>query len=127
MRKLIPVLLLILLSGCSFQKPMLGTSYGPPPTNIDASLKTHYEIQLIDADSAKFKYGKPYRAYENKRLARGGKVVWHGWAIDVMINSKNRFGGYTGYKAYTVKFLLDTNIVLGEVYNPNAETFTRLR
>jgi hypothetical protein len=51
--------------------------------------------RLIDPDSAQFRYTKICLFTENNKMAFG------------MVNSKNRFGGYTGYRLFVVFQHLD--------------------
>jgi len=59
---------------------------------------------LKDPESARYRFGTPKKAYVNEGLAYGGGVAWYGWLVDVAVNAKNSFGGYTGAKPYVALF-----------------------
>jgi hypothetical protein len=102
-------LMIFIFSGCMspsmFKKPDIGASYGPAPVNYKETIKEYFEETLFDSYSAQYKFGKLDKAYTNEGAAWGGDVSWLGYAIDVKVNAKNRFGGYVGYKKYL--FLLN--------------------
>lgn len=100
--------LAIALAGCASTPPPQVTpeSFGPPPseTVIQKAIISKMELALKDPDSAKYKFGKPFRAWSNKALVYGGGFNWAGWAVEFHVNAKNSFGGYNGFKPYTAGF-----------------------
>lgn len=109
MRKLnILILIIVLLSlqGCAsmFKQPPLEADFGTPPVHYEETIKAHFDNVLIDPESARYQFSTPIKAYGNKGLVWGGGVSWQGWLVDVYVNAKNRYGGYTGRKLYAVAF-----------------------
>src|SRR5713101_4670986 len=94
--------LFLIIAACSFQKPSPNAYYGNPPEGYEEPIKAAFNVVLKDPDSAKYQFGSPYRAYRNNGLAYGGQVTWTGYAMEVWVNAKNSFGGYTGFQPYTV-------------------------
>lgn len=93
--------------GCAsaFEKPEQNAYYGDVPTNIDQKVKDHFALTLKDPTSPIYRIGKPRKAYVNGGLlVNGGKVSFTGYSVPVMVNAKNSFGGYVGFKPYTVLF-----------------------
>jgi hypothetical protein len=86
--------------------PSPRTNYGAPPpdTVIVPAIKAYFSRVLVDPESARFEYGKPYKAYLNRALLLGGGIEWSGWAVEVIVNAKNRMGGYAGAEYYHVTF-----------------------
>jgi hypothetical protein len=100
MRALLVAVFLLGLLGCATPDPSI--EVGTPPADYEQRVKSYFENVLIDPDSAHYKIGTPYRAYLDAPLIRGGGIEWNGWAVDVLINAKNRMGGYSGWTPYYV-------------------------
>jgi hypothetical protein len=96
------VLVCLLLYGCSFQAADPSADYGPYPNNYEKIVTAYMEESLIDPWSAQYKMSKPRRAYANDGLMFGGGVLWYGYVVDVAVNARNRYGGYTGWQYYQV-------------------------
>ncbi len=96
----------LILPGCvsSYQRPKPAANYGIPPVNYEHTIKEYFESVLKDAESARYRFDQPSKAYENEGLLFGGKVVWLGYLVDVEVNAKNSYGGYVGYKPYIFLF-----------------------
>lgn len=62
---------------------------------------------LKDPDSGQYQIQNLFKGYCRNGWLNGNKVAWKGWAVNVMINGKNAYGGYVGYSPATV--LLDGN------------------
>ena len=94
----------VVLSACAsaFSPLPEGSIFPPPPANADAMVKVHFESILKDPDSARYKVSPPYKAFANYSLVEGGGLRWKGYAVDVQVNAKNSYGGYTGFKPYIV-------------------------
>lgn len=96
---------------------------GPPPTAILESVKSAAQTYLKDPASAYYQIGNVFPAYCKNGWLSGGGVAWQGWAVNVLINARNSYGGYTGYQAHTVLFVGDNAIRIMEgenfgVYGP---------
>ncbi|MCT2529581.1 hypothetical protein N2382_01810 [SAR92 clade bacterium H921] len=98
------VMLILGLTACTFQKLSSDHNFGSPPSDYKDKIVAYYQMVLKDPESAKYRYGIPYKAYANEGSAYGGKVSWSGWAVDVEVNAKNSFGGYTGFESERVLF-----------------------
>jgi hypothetical protein len=112
---LAPVVLLGACAG-SFERLPPGADLGAPPVAYEQTIKAHFEDKLKDSDSARYKFGKPIKAYANNGLAYGGSIAWRGYMVDVQVNAKNSYGGYVGFKPYMVFF---TGNFIHRVYEGN--------
>lgn len=65
-----------------------------------------FRQKLIDPESARYEWEQPYQVTCRKGVYHTPER-WQGWAVDVLVNSKNAFGGYTGAKRYTVMLTND--------------------
>lgn len=103
MKKLSMFLFAILLSACATLETLPpNADFGPYPTNYEQAIRDFYETKLRDADSAKFIFEKPQKAYKNHGSLNGGKIEWIGYAVNVKINEVNEDGQYRGYRSETV-------------------------
>ncbi|MGZ0378378.1 membrane lipoprotein lipid attachment site-containing protein [Citrobacter freundii] len=108
-RLIITLSLAFTLAGCSAgpkltdfppppsQQQIASASYGEPPADYKEKISQYVSSRLLDPYSAKIEIGKPYKAYSQDNVVGGG-LVRFGWAVPVMTNAKNAYGGYTGYK-----------------------------
>lgn len=96
-------------SNSGFQSPPEDADYGEAP-EIGESVKAYFSRILKDPESAQYRKGHLGKAYCNKGIAWGGDVVWHGYAANIYINAKNSYGGYTGFKPYTIVWNRDGSI-----------------
>lgn len=73
--------------------------YGAFPQNYKEVITTWLESQLLDAASAKIEWmAEPYAT---ELPAVDGKPL-RGYRIDFRVNSRNRFGAYTGMQRHGV-------------------------
>lgn len=104
-KKILILLTAILLSSCAgFEALPADYNFGQPPTDIESKIRSHFDYVLKDPDSARYQIGSPYKAYQNEGFAYGGEIAWKGYAVDVRINARNSYGGFTGWKPYLVYF-----------------------
>jgi hypothetical protein len=96
----------VILNGCAsaLKHPSSTANFGSQPQNYEQAIKSYFEVILKDPDSAKYRFSAPVKAYGNEGLIYGGDVSWLGWLVDVDVNAKNSYGGYTGAKQYMVFF-----------------------
>ena len=79
--------------------------YGSPPNDPLQAAKEYLSNILKDPDSAQYKILTfAHAAHCKGGWAKGGGNSWVGYAANVAVNSKNSFGGYTGYMTYTVLY-----------------------
>lgn len=94
-----------LTAGCAgaFKQPNYAPAdWGPEPTGYEDAIKTGFEGVLKDAESARYKFGKPVRAYKHLPILKGAGIEWVGYLVPVQVNSKNGFGAYAGFTDYQV-------------------------
>lgn len=73
---------------------------GPYPDNYQTIVTNGMTKYLFDPYSAQYQFiGEPVKSGVRKPPLLGGGVVF-GWGGQVLINSKNRMGGYVGFKPY---------------------------
>ncbi len=82
--------------------------YGEQPSEVQKKVRDHFELTLKDPASADYKFGDLYKGWCKGPFYSKQKIAWSGWALNVMVNAKNSYGGYTGYEAYTVTFRGDS-------------------
>ena len=97
------LLSLLVFSGCWIGGPsgedLVNANFGSIPSDYQNSIKSDMELSLIDSESARYKFGTPYKAYSYT-----GSHWDYGYGVQFMVNSKNRYGGYVGYKGYSAFF-----------------------
>src|SRR5438094_1827515 len=73
-------------------------SYGPYPANYKEIVTQWLNKQLIDPDSARIEWiGEPKPA----DLGKSGEHLY-GYLVNLTVNARNRFGGYTGKQKHAV-------------------------
>ena len=107
-----------LLAGCiSVPEPTVlhmselrNKDFGRYPDNYQAIIKRRLAETLIDPDSAKIagftpprKYLRVYQDFKTQRL-----TYYPSYAVCVRINSKNSYGGYTGWQTKMFRFKNNT-------------------
>lgn len=112
--------LAFLLAGCSTgpkltdfppapsQQQIESASYGELPADYKEQVVKFVSSKLLDPYSAKIEIGAPYKAYSQNNISGGG-LVRYGWAVPVMTNAKNSYGGYTGYQPS--RFIFDHGVM----------------
>lgn len=90
------VITALMLSSCAHRPTpaeLSSADYGPYPENYEEIVKQGMMTQLYDPYSAQYMFqGTP----EKKYLSRPLQDVIYGWGGFVLINAKNRMGGYVG-------------------------------
>ena len=104
--------LLILLS------LICGVSLAEELTHEDAIMLIFNNL-LKDPESAKIDISEIKECSEVRNM--GKKVVFEGYLVEVWVNSKNSFGGYTGKKLYQFLFHEKEGGKLYRIYNEDAE------
>lgn len=102
----------LLLSGCMSTPSSTELSnayYGELPQYYEGQIKQTIGDRLKDADSAKYQFGTPSKAYLQGGMAENFKM-YYGWAIPVRVNAKNSYGAYVGYQDYMFMYL-NNNLV----------------
>src|ERR1041384_4775772 len=90
---------MIFLFNLNDQTPSPDTArYGPYPTNYQELIMQWLNKQLIDPDSARIEWnGEPKPA----DLGKNGEHLY-GYLVNLTVNARNRFGGYTGNQKHAV-------------------------
>jgi hypothetical protein len=102
-------------AGCSTApiagSPELKTAdYGSPPVEgYKETVVSSITFVLKDAESARYEFREPYRAWFHVQGIFAGKYrgTIYGYTVPVFVNAKNSYGGYTGFKEY--KFFFSDN------------------
>ena len=89
-----------------------GASIGQPAAQQLA--ESWLAIHLKDSDSARYQWGTIQRGYTKDPLISGGAVNY-GYLLPVMVNSKNSYGGYTGFEQWG--FLFHNGSLLRVMHN----------
>jgi hypothetical protein len=94
----------LLLAGCVSvsQEDIKAVDFGAKPSNYEERVKDFMAMQLKDPMSAVYNFRLPLR----KAVVRSGMLdnftKYYGWVVEVSVNAKNSFGGYTGAKTYFI-------------------------
>ncbi|MBH5328842.1 hypothetical protein H9Q10_04070 [Eikenella sp. S3360] len=113
----------LLLAGClSVPQPTVlhmselrNKDFGRYPGNYQQIIRRHLAQNLIDPESARIGSFTPPRKYlriDETRLTASGLDFRAYYAACVRVNSKNRYGGYTGWQEH-VYFIRNGEIMLG--------------
>jgi uncharacterized protein YceK len=97
----------LVLVGCSsvpveqVQAEAAKIGYGEPlPSNWQDMVKNYIAASLKDPMSAVYQFGEPAQGMIQKAPIRGGGLDVTGYLVSVLVNAKNSYGGYTGFKEY---------------------------
>lgn len=71
-----------------------------PASEREAAVKAKMEMILVDPDSAKYKFG----IVECAEWVVAGTKLWSGYEQKLLVNAKNRMGGYNGWEAFLVLY-----------------------
>lgn len=96
------------LSGCAApptQQEIASADYGVVISQADAEAKAKEVLArtLKDPYTAQLAFGSLYKGYSLTAPLQGRKASY-GYMLDVMVNAKNSYGGYTGAKPYRFMF-----------------------
>lgn len=107
MKKAILILLPLFLISCASKLPQPQ----PRPKNPEALVKANMEMVLKDPGSAQYEFSPPFLA----KTGRGNQ-----WVMKFFVNSKNSFGGYTGFQMWVAAFMNGTSVdyMMSEAENP---------
>ena len=108
----------LLLAGCvapvsseQVTAEVARVGYGAPPAEgWQDAIKAFMELRLKDSTSAIYKFGEPYQGYLTNSMFDGGGLKAAGYIVQVEINAKNSYGGYTGFQSH--RFMIRDNRVL---------------
>ncbi len=95
-----PIILIFFLIGCASSSPSQSdlnnlNNYGPAPSDAEQILRAHLKYQLKDPSSLQIQDPiGPKRMYDSRRFGSGE----YGWGYCVMINGKNSYGAYVGFR-----------------------------
>ncbi len=114
---------ILYLGGCASLPAKLPTNeeiqqadYGQPnggfsKGDAEKIAKVLVTYDLKDPDSAKYIVSNMYPGYMKSSFLKDGKVHY-GYLLDVDVNAKNSYGGYTGYKRN--RFLFRNGDLIGQ-------------
>jgi hypothetical protein len=75
--------------------PVSGADYGSYPSNYQGIIKKSLARTLKDRNSAKYsEFTEPVKEYAIENATE--KKAIYGYAVCVLVNAKNSYGGYTG-------------------------------
>lgn len=90
---------------------------GPRPTNALEGIKAFAQTHIKDPDSAKYEIAAMSPGYCRSTPFPEQRSFWLGWAVNVLINAKNSYGGYGGFQEFTVLFVGDRATDMLEGFN----------
>lgn len=74
----------------------------PPPSGHNQAEENFIKARLRDPQSAIFRFKEPYRGTIPASQASPSAVPV--WIVEVSVNAKNAYGGYTGEKLYQFSY-----------------------
>ena len=99
--------LLLVLSGCATTDPTPPVPAQPLLTNYRAEAERVISTGLRDPASAQYEHrDAPYRLECDRGVFTPAKQEF--WVVEVWVNARNGFGGYTGPQPYSVIFIPDS-------------------
>jgi hypothetical protein len=117
--RLLP-LSLVLLVGCHLAPDLEEwnqADFGPPPGNQEALIAQYFELVLFDPGSLRLSnMNVPSKAWYHPGALSG---TTYGWGSVGFVNTKNRFGGYTGAKPFEFFFSNGTCVYAGDLSEGN--------
>lgn len=122
MRSIVVFLLLLVVTGCASvalsPQERKAVDYGPYPDEYKQTVKDWFYEVLKDPDSAKYRFvSEPEPAYSREAPVAGGDPIHFGYYVKVLVNAKNSYGGYTGWKDYRL-IIRDGQVVARITPNP---------
>ena len=135
-RLLFSVLIVGVVAGCAAPSPQprvifesipSNAAFGALPVDYQKIAEASFELLLKDFPSARFKHEGHMKAYANAPLSSGGRVEFVGYAVKVLVNAKNSYGGYNGFKPYHVLMWGDARGVYRVIDDENDPTVVLLR
>jgi len=109
----------LLLQACATPispEAVASADYGPPPSERHQEIiRERFAKILIDPTAPLYEFDAPRKGYTRNSPMFGTREAF-GWRVCGTVNSKNRFGGYTGRAPFFVLFRGDTIVefVYGE-------------
>lgn len=102
--KYLTALFIFVLAGCvSINHDEIKTAnFGDKPSNYEERVKDYMKMQLKDPMSAVYNFRLPLRRAVVKMGMLDNFTKYYGWVVEVSVNAKNSFGGYTGAKTYFI-------------------------
>jgi hypothetical protein len=98
----------LILSAVAQNAPVDPALCGPFPKNYKEIVWNWMQGMLLDADSAKIEWqGDPKPA----DLGKDGQHLY-GWLVEFRVNSRNRFGTYTGMQSHGA-LVRDNKVIKG--------------
>ena len=115
---LLSMLLIVALFSACHKQPTLAemaqADYGPYPEKYDQLIKDKMITMLYDPYSAQYHFqGTPTKRYVSKPFGGG---IEYGWGGVVLVNAKNRMGGYVGARPYMYLIKNGAVVALEEQY-----------
>jgi hypothetical protein len=117
--KVLIVLCVLVISGCAYtpsNNELANADYGSQPINIEGSIKDSLLTTLKDPDSLQIKNITTPKKDFFLDPANFNTKFGYGWHVCALINAKNTYGAYTGYKNYHF-FFKDNKVI----YNTNID------
>ena len=108
------------LGGCGSIKPvdpdvLASADYGDYPDDYEVIIKKYFETSLKDPFSARYQFGKPFKAFLRNAPVMGGEPVFYGYMVYTNVNAKNSYGAYVGWEEY--RLLIHNKSVVGRASN----------
>lgn len=113
------VALLVLLGACASgpsPEQLRVADYGAEVSAQDAEqmIRAYFDQTLKDSESARYKFSPPAKGWLKPDPSIWGET-FYGRLVEVQVNAKNSYGGYTGYEAW--KFLIRDGQFVAAVRN----------
>lgn len=102
MKRILPMSLCLIMAGCGgHAAQQQNVDPGPYPVNWEALTRDWLTYHLKDPGSIQtLRIAPPAQSQRWRGVFAGGLIGE--WAVCIGFNSRNSFGGYTGYKEYAL-------------------------
>jgi hypothetical protein len=95
------------ITGCSVgptAEQLSNADFGPPPSgDYKAQIRSTFDLILFDGASARYRFERPVKSYLKAAPVYGTSLTY-GWRVCGLVNAKNRFGGYVGWRRFFTLF-----------------------
>lgn len=102
--KYLAVIFSLALAGCVSvnQDEIKTANFGDKPSNYEERVKDYMAMELKDPMSAVYSFRPPLRRAVVKMGMSDNFTKYYGWVVEVSVNAKNSFGGYTGAETHFI-------------------------
>lgn len=103
--------LAVAVTGCASAPTateVAAADYGAPPLHYEDAIRRYFDETMKDPGSIQYReISAPEQSWVKAAPMAGGKVTY-GWKVHAMVNGKNSYGAYVGFKTFSFLFRGET-------------------